>query len=86
MAQSNAKNILKFDDIDEVIILINGPGIKLVLSPMKPVQGVSYEVCENSLNSHHIDIKVLDSIYHVVPSGVYRLAQLQKQSFAYIKP
>lgn len=85
-AQSNATNILKFDDVNEVIILINGPGIKQVLMPMTPVLGVRYELCQNSLNAHKIDSKDLDVIYHVVPSGVYRLAKLQQQSYAYIKP
>lgn len=85
-AQGNLKNILMFEDIKEVILLINGSAINIVTEPINFIPGIKYEVCNNSLKSNNIDPTSLDSNYHVVPAGVYRLVELQHAQYAYIKP
>lgn len=86
MVKSNIKNLQKFDDIKKIIILINGPAITLVHEDLSDFEDVRIEVCMNSLKSHDIDVESLADYYKPVESGVYRLAQLHRQGFSYIKP
>ncbi len=53
------------------------------------LQGVSFNVCANTLKGRNVDIEkhLYDaSKSDIVPSGVAELAYLQGQSFAYIRP
>jgi uncharacterized protein len=52
-------------------------------------QGVSFEVCNNTLAGRKInyenDLHFVDK-KHIVPSGVAELARLQQRGYTYIKP
>jgi intracellular sulfur oxidation DsrE/DsrF family protein len=52
-------------------------------------QGVSFQVCENTVRGRKVDIE--NDLYNVnaadiVPSGVAEVAALQQQGYVYIKP
>ena len=49
-------------------------------------RGVNFEICEITLKNRNLskDQFILEADY--TPSGVLRLAKLQKQGYAYIKP
>lgn len=85
-AQGNLKNLLKFDDVSEIIALINGPAITLVTQDFPFIEGIKYQVCRNSLQSNHIDENTLDVRFEVVPSGVHQILILQNKGYGYIKP
>ena len=63
----------------------NGTEYAPLISALK-ARGVRFEVCEITLKNRGLkkDQFVLDADY--TPSGVVRLAKLQKEGFAYIKP
>lgn len=86
LVKSNIKNLQKYDDIKKIIILINGPAITLVHEDLSDLVDVRIEVCMNSLQSHNIAVESLAKYFRPVASGVYRLVQLHRQDFAYIKP
>lgn len=85
-AQGNLKNILKFKDVSDVVVVINGEAIQLVLEPFNFIDGIVYQVCQNSLNAHSIDATQIDKRFVVVASGVYQLTKLQTKGYSYIKP
>mgnify|MGYP001822062122 FL=1 len=51
-------------------------------------QGVSFNVCENTLKGRKVDVDYLYDLSEgdVVPSGVAELARLQAMGYTYIKP
>lgn len=86
---ANISNILKFDDIGHVSVVFNGEAVRMFKRSCDWMDGmnmerISLEVCENSLMSHHVTLE--EPRLRVIPSGVYRLAQLQNSGFSYIKP
>ena len=59
--------------------------IKGRLSSLNAVQGVKLELCDITRAQIKLSEEKLYSVVEVVPSGVVRLAELQRQGFAYIK-
>ena len=49
-------------------------------------RGVKFEVCEITLKNRNLKKEQFIEEAEFTPSGVVRLAKLQKQGFAYIKP
>ncbi len=49
-------------------------------------KGVSFSVCNNSLQAKGIDPNSLPDFVHVVPSGVMELIKKQQKGYSYIKP
>lgn len=67
---------------------LNDEDIKSRIDGLK-LQGVSFNVCRNTLTSRKLDPK--KDLYDVadkdiVPSGVAEIALLQSKGFAYVKP
>ena len=53
---------------------------------VEALRGVTFEVCEITLKTRNISKDVFLQEADFTPSGVVRIAKLQKQGFAYIKP
>jgi len=49
-------------------------------------RGVRFEICENTIRGFKIDESLIDFNAVVTPSGVARIAELQQQGYAYLKP
>lgn len=90
-ALSNIRNILKMEDVLQVILLINGEAINLFKDPDFTIDILSdkftINACANSMKSNNVQKSELLPDTVVVESGVYTLTMLQnKEGYAYIKP
>lgn len=96
----NMKNHLDTDPTAKLTLVAHAQGIDFLMSGAKdkngaayagPVsalkaRGVNFEICEITLKNRNLnkDQFILEADF--TPSGVVRLAKLQLQGFAYIKP
>ncbi|MGB5259349.1 MAG: DsrE family protein [Gammaproteobacteria bacterium] len=55
------------------------------LGSLHSVQGVKLELCDNTRSQIKLDAGKLAAGVELVPSGVVRIAELQREGFAYIK-
>lgn len=100
-ALRNIRNHLQADPTARIVVVSLGAGIDFLLLGEKDAggypfelivqdlmeQGVSFEVCNNTLDTRHLDqSKFVDGVTFVT-SGFAELARLQfKEHFAYLKP
>ncbi|NJE00126.1 hypothetical protein E3E26_10115 [Thermococcus sp. LS1] len=47
--------------------------------------GVKFYVCNNALNTHCIDKSAIFEFCEIVPAGITKLIELQKEGYAYVK-
>ena len=83
---ANLINMKKYDQEIEIVVVVNGPAVKLFTQKVKMIDDVDYHLCNNALMAHDINPSELMDGLKVVPSGVVDLLQLQNRGFAYIKP
>lgn len=100
-ALANVRNHLSADPTAKIVVVGNGAGIDFLLNGAKDARGadfsgdvgdlagrgVSFRVCQNTLNTRKIskDEVLLDAV--TVPSGVAEAANLQfREGYAYISP
>ena len=92
-ALSNVKNLIKATEETLTIeVVANSQGVKAYLEPdyqakvmVLRASGVTFSACQNSLNSLEINVADLLEGVEVVPAGIYRLVELQEDSYRYIK-
>lgn len=88
---SNINNLLKESEVEEIRVLINGEPVKVTVKHfdqrLKDLvdSGVYITVCQNALDSNHINKEGLEDGVIVVPSGVFELMKRQEQEYSYIK-
>lgn len=96
----NIKNHLDTDPGARITVVTHAAGVDFLMEGAKdkngslyagPVaalkaRGVNFEVCEITLVSRNLKKSQFILEADFTPSGVVRLAKLQKQGFAYIKP
>ena len=96
----NVKNHIDTDPTAQVTVVTHAEGVDFLMVGAKdrngsdfsgPVaalkaRGVKFEVCEITLKNRGIKQGQFIEEADFTPSGVVRLAKLQKQGFAYIKP
>lgn len=96
----NVKNHLDTDPKAKITVVTHAEGIDFLMQGAKdkngseyagPVsalvsRGVTFEVCEITLKNRNIDKNKFIFEATFTPSGVVRLAQLQHEGAAYIKP
>jgi intracellular sulfur oxidation DsrE/DsrF family protein len=96
----NVKNHLDTDPAAQIIVVTHAQGVDFLMNDAmdrngNPYEvavqelvrrGVRFEVCEITLKSRDLKKSQFLEEAHFVPSGVVRLAQLQHQGYAYIKP
>lgn len=94
------KNHLDTDPGAKITVVTHAEGIDFLLDGAKdkngalysgPVsalksRGVNFEICEITLTSRNLKKSQFLLEADFTPSGVVRLAKLQKQGYAYIKP
>jgi len=98
---SNISNELNASPTDKIVVVTHGPGIDFLLNDAKDSKGrefsgqvsalagrgVEFKVCNNTLQTRHIDAANLLMETQIVPSGVAEVARLQaKEGFVYLKP
>jgi len=96
----NIRNHLDTDPAAKITVVTHSFGIDFLMEGMKDrnespfaatvaalvARGVKFEVCEITLQNRNLKKEQFIQEADFTPSGVVRLAKLQKQGFAYIKP
>lgn len=96
----NVRNHLDVDPTAKVIVVTHADGVDVLMEGEKAAngteyaplvsalksRGVSFEVCEITLKNRGLKKEQFIQEATFTPSGVVRIAKLQKQGSAYIKP
>ncbi len=96
----NIRNHLDTDPTAKITVVTHANGVDFLMEGAKdanggvfagPVaalasRGVKFEICEITLKNRNLKKEQFIQEAEFTPSGVVRLAKLQKQGFAYIKP
>ena len=96
----NARNHLDTDPAAKITFVVHAQGVDFLMEGAKdrngglyagPVsalasRGVKFEVCEITLKNRNLKKDQFLQEVDFTPSGVVRIAKLQYQGFAYIKP
>jgi intracellular sulfur oxidation DsrE/DsrF family protein len=96
----NIRNHLDVDPTSKITVVTHANGVDLLMEGAKdaaggayagPVaalvgRGVKFEVCEITLRNRNLKKEQFIQEADFTPSGVVRLAKLQKEGAAYIKP
>jgi len=97
----NIKNHLDAEPNTKIVVVTHGPGIDFLLegahdkngNPFDATvdtlqaRGVQFRVCNNTLESRHIDPKRVIPEATIVPSGVAEIGRLEsKEGYVYLKP
>ena len=96
----NVKNHLDTDPKAKIVVVTHAKGVQFLMMDAKDKtgnpyeiavqqlvgRGVKFEVCEITLTNSNLKREQFIQEAQFTPSGVVRLAQLQHQGYAYIKP
>lgn len=96
----NIRNHLDVDPAAKITVVTHALGVDFLIEGAKDVngglfsgpvaalvaRGVKFEVCEITLKNRNLKKEQFIQEADFTPSGVVRLAKLQKQGAAYIKP
>lgn len=96
----NMRNHLDVDPSAKLTLVAHAQGVDFLMegakdpkgNPFAPLvsalksRGVSFEVCEITLKNRDLKREQFILEAEFTPSGVVRLAKLQRQGYAYIKP
>lgn len=96
----NVRNHLDVDPTARITVVSHGNGVDFLMEGAKDragaeyaplvaglkARGVNFEVCEITLKNRSLKREQFIQEADFTPSGVVRLAKLQKQGAAYIKP
>ncbi len=96
----NVRNHLDVDPTAKITVVTHGNGVDFLMEGAKdkngspyagPVsalkaRGVTFEVCEITLKTRNLKQDQFLQEADFTPSGVVRLAKLQQQGYAYIRP
>ncbi len=96
----NIRNHIETDPTAKITVVTHAFGVDFLMEGMKDrnessfaatvaaltARGVKFEVCEITLKNRNLKKEQFIQEADFTPSGVVRLAKLQKQGYAYIKP
>ena len=96
----NVRNHIETDPTAKITVVTHAEGIDMLLEGAKAAngteyaplvsalksRGVTFEICEITLKNRGLKKEQFIQEADFTPSGVVRLAKLQKQGYAYIKP
>ena len=97
----NIRNHLDAEPNTKIVVVTHGPGIDFLLegahdkngNPFDATvdtlqaRGVEFRVCNNTLQSRHIDRSKVIPEATIVPSGVAEIGRLEsKEGYVYLKP
>ena len=91
MAISNVQNFVAARPTWTVVVVVNGPAITTLTTSAwdelwQTLPQVEIEACHHAMVSHQITAAQLPASVTVVPAGVVRIADLQAEGAAYIRP
>ena len=96
----NVRNHLDTDPAAKITVVTHAEGVDMLMDGAKAAngaeyaplvsalksRGVAFEVCEITLKNRNLKKEQFIQEADFTPSGVVRIARLQTQGFAYIKP
>ena len=96
----NIRNHIDTDPNAKITVVTHAFGVDFLMENMKDInggafagpvaalvaRGVKFEVCEITLKNRNLKKEQFIQEAEFTPSGVVRIAKLQKQGYAYIKP
>ena len=96
----NVRNHLDIDPAAKITVVSHGNGVDFLMEGAKdkngslyagPIsalksRGVTFEVCEITLKNRNLKSEQFLQEADFTPSGVVRIAKLQHQGYAYIRP
>jgi intracellular sulfur oxidation DsrE/DsrF family protein len=96
----NVRNHIETDPTAKITVVTHAEGIDMLMEGAKAAngteyaplvsalksRGVTFEICEITLKTRGLKKEQFIQEADFTPSGVVRLAKLQKQGYAYIKP
>ena len=96
----NVRNHIDTDATAKITVVTHAEGIDMLMEGAKAAngteyaplvsalksRGVTFEICEITLKNRGLKKEQFIQEADFTPSGVVRLAKLQKQGYAYIKP
>ncbi len=96
----NVRNHIDTDPTAKITVVTHAEGVDMLMEGAKAAngteyaplvsalksRGVSFEICEITLRNRNLKREQFIQEAEFTPSGVVRLAKLQKQGAAYIKP
>lgn len=96
----NIRNHIETDPTAKITVVTHAEGVDMLMEGAKsdngteyaPLvsalksRGVAFEICEITLKNRGLKKEQFIQEADFTPSGVVRIAKLQKQGFAYIKP
>ena len=96
----NIRNHIDTDPSAKITVVTHALGVDFLMEGAKDVnggafagpvaalvaRGVKFEVCEITLKNRNLNKEQFIQEADFTPSGVVRLAKLQKQGYAYLKP
>lgn len=96
----NMRNHLDTDPTAKITVVTHANGVDFLMEGAKDAtgnayvplvsalaaRGVKFEICEITLKNRNLKREQFIQEASFTPSGVVRLAKLQKQGYAYIKP
>jgi uncharacterized protein len=99
-ALRNIRNHIDTDPAAKITVVTHAFGVDFLMEGMKDrnespfsatvaaltARGVKFEICEITLKNRNLKKEQFIQEAEFTPSGVVRLAKLQKQGYAYIKP
>jgi intracellular sulfur oxidation DsrE/DsrF family protein len=99
-ALRNIRNHLDTEPSTRITVVTHAFGVDFLTDGMKDIngspfagpvsalkaRGVTFEICEITLKNRNLKKEQFIQEADFTPSGVVRLAKLQKQGYAYIKP
>ncbi|MEO8059655.1 MAG: DsrE family protein [Burkholderiales bacterium] len=96
----NVRNHIDTDPAAKITVVTHAEGVDMMMEGAKAAngteyaplvsalkaRGVTFEICEITLKNRGLKKEQFIQEADFTPSGVVRLAKLQKQGYAYIKP
>lgn len=96
----NVRNHIDTDPSAKIVVVTHAEGIDMLMEGAKSAngteyaplvsalksRGVTFEICEITLKNRGLKKEQFIQEADFTPSGVVRLAKLQQQGYAYIKP
>lgn len=96
----NVRNHLDVDSTAKITVVTHAEGVDMLMEGAKgandtlyaplvgalKARGVNFEICEITLRNRNLKKEQFIQEADFTPSGVVRIAKLQKQGAAYIKP
>lgn len=96
LALNNIANFLNDVGDADVAVLANGFAVKLFVKTVSAKfrerleelnkKGVKFYICNNALNIHKINKEDVFDFCEIVPAGITKLVELQREGYAYVKP